>query len=208
MTHLTARARRVTAATLALGALLIAAAPVAATHPQGRYGTIGPVTWADTQAASSVSCVNTTTHVKNGIHYTKLTTLEVRAPMVRPAEGIGAQEVGWRFIVQRHPSSDWSLTGGSWVTTYKSPVQKAAARIDSDAPFTGLSVNVTVPRGNIFDDYSYDVLGKVYWYDDQGRVTGWDKVELSYYDLMFEGRLANRWPNYCAGHGRWTGWPE
>jgi hypothetical protein len=208
MTHLAGTARRATAATIALAALLVAATPVAATHPLGSRGTTGPVTWTDTQAASSVSCINRTTRVKKGIHYVKLDTLEVRPPQVRPSAGIDAQEVGWRFIVQRHPSSDWSLTEGRWKTTYRSPIERATALADADAPFTQQSIRVRVPRGNIYSDYSYHVLGKVLWYDDAGKVVGSDMVELSYYDLIFEGKLANRWPNYCAGHGRWWGWPE
>jgi hypothetical protein len=203
MRTLAGTARRATAAAIAVGALFVGATPVAATHPLGRYGITGPVSWADDQAGSSVSCVNRTMRVKDSVHYVKLDTIEVRAPMVRPSAGIPAQEVGWRFIVQRHPSSDWSLTDGRWVTTYRSPVQKAAARTNFDAPFTTRSVGVKVPTGNVFDDYSYHVLGKVFWYDDRGGVVGSDKVELSYYDLIVEGKVANRWPNYCAGHGRW-----
>ncbi len=76
----------------------------------------------------------------------RLKRLDVRPPRMRSAIA-GLQKVGWRFIVQR------SKDGGPWKVSYRSPIQVATARADSDARFLPMGVNVTVPAASRHENH-------------------------------------------------------
>ncbi len=146
-------------------------------------------------------------HLRNlsvlpGVHKVKLDRIDVRPPIVK---GItDGQQVSWRFIVYRHPSSDASLTGGNWKITYRSPIEKKVATMTVPAVFTPKGVSVSLPAGSREHDSAYEVVVKITWYLPGGGVQGSGKFVLSYYDKIVENQLLQRWPNWCAGRQWWV----
>lgn len=99
----------------------------------------------------------------------KLTYIEVRKPRVNAISG--TQRVGWRFIVQR---TELVAPSAPWVTTYKSPVQRANATVTTIAPFTNMGIKVNLPADSSAEDpgYTYRVRVKMFWYRDDGTTKG------------------------------------
>jgi hypothetical protein len=105
----------------------------------------------------------------------------VNPPNMHAVTGKSNQTVGWRFIVERKICG---LGGcGNWTTTYTSPEQTAETDDSHDAPFTQLSVGVTVPCGHNCSDAgaTYRITEKLIWHKANGAIQGTDRERIYYY---------------------------
>jgi hypothetical protein len=158
--------------------MLVAVSPVAAATELGRSGVVGPHKVVDKQTYAGATC--TYAHVAGRPNNSSLVQISVSSPHVWAVAGAGDQRVGWNFSVQRR---SFGLGGhGSWSTRYTSPRFTEWATHTREADFTSASVKVTVPgSANAEFYFEYRVIVKLFWFGDDGSITGSARKLLLWY---------------------------
>lgn len=178
------------AATLAL---VIGGLPVAAYKHLGTTGTTGTHSLTDTRSSPGADCRYR--FIDRGTAW-ELRRINVRPPNVQASVfHDGNQQVGWRFTVQRRYADAFHEQPGPWEHRYTSPTQKATTDADHDASFSPMDVSVQVPDDASSDVwYRYRVIVKVFWYRDNGSVSGTARMRVEWFKSYFGDDTAKqRW---------------
>jgi hypothetical protein len=156
--------------------MLVAVSPVAAATELGRSGIVGPHKVVDKESSAGAAC--SYAKVKGRPNNLSLVQISVSSPHVWAVSG--DQLVGWNFSVQRR---QFGLGGhGPWSNRYTSPRFTEWATETQEADFTYASVNVTVPgAANMESYFEYRVIVKLFWFGDNGSVTGSARKLLLWY---------------------------
>jgi len=191
-------ARHVLALSAALVAFVLGAAPVAGYEHLGTTGNTGTHSLTDTRSSPGADCVYK--------FFDAGTAWELRRIKVRPPHAQasafhsnGDQQVGWRFTVERRYVD--AFTGaGVWQHRYTSPIQKRMTDADHDASFSAMDVRVNVPDDASSDVwYKYRVVVKVFWYRDNGSVSGTATMRIEWFKSFFGSDTAKQHPT-CRSH--------
>ncbi len=175
-----------------LVALVISAAPVTAYKHLGITGTTGTHSLTDTRSSPGADCRYR--FFDRGTAW-ELRRINVRPPNVQAsAFHEGNQQVGWRFTVDRRQFNAFT-DPGPWKHRYTSPTQKATTDADHDASFSPMDVSVQVPDNSSSDVwYQYRVIVKVFWYSDNGSVSGTARMRVEWFKSYFGNDTAKqRW---------------
>ena len=65
-------------------------------------------------------------------------------------------------------------------TTYRSPIQRSVAQIETAAAFSRMTVAVDTPNDG--RTYNYWVRVKMFWYLRDGNVQGWSLHQADFYN--------------------------
>jgi hypothetical protein len=116
----------------------------------------------------------------------ELYSLEVRPPKVKAIAG--AQQVGWRFIVERRSEDELAGAWFPWVERIRSKIQRRTTDTNTNAPFTWMQADVIVPTNGVNDTprYQYRVLVKMYWFYADGSIEGTATHRVDWYTLAYE----------------------
>lgn len=156
--------------------MLVAVSPVVAATELGRSGVVGPHKVVDKQSYAGAAC--SYAQVAGRPNNLSLVQISVSSPHVWAVSG--EQLVGWNFSVQRR-NFGLGFTG-KWSTRYTSPRFTEWATETREADFTYASVNVTVPgRANAESYFEYRVIVKLFWFGDNGSITGSARKLLLWY---------------------------
>jgi hypothetical protein len=151
----------------ALVAVALNALPTLADTPLGHSGTVGAHSLHDTASSPGVTC---NYGYKVAQDAGKLVKLVVAPPRVHAAAGNSAQEVGWRFTVQRRVQGIGGAT--PWVHRYTSPEMTAVTDDAHNAAFTSASVPVIPGAFLAGGVYQYRVLVSTTWHGSKGGIMG------------------------------------
>jgi hypothetical protein len=174
-------------------ALVVGASSVAAYKHLGTTGNTGTHSLTDTRSAPGAQCIYRFSDVGTAW---KLRRIIVRAPNVQASIfHKGEQQVGWRFRVDRRDADAFHEQPRPWKHRYTSPIQKARTDADRDASFSAMDVPVRVPDDASSDVWShYRVIVEVFWYRDDGGVSGTAKMRVKWFKSHFGDETANqRW---------------
>lgn len=179
-------------------ALVIGASPVAAYKHLGTTGNTGTHSLTDTRSSPGADCVYRFSDVGTAW---ELRRIWVDPPNVQAsAFHEGNQQVGWRFTVERRYSDAFHPQPGPWEHRYTSPIQKRMTDADHDASFSARDVRVHVPDDASSDVWHhYRVIVKVFWYRDNGSVSGTATMRVEWFKSFFGNDTAKqRWS--CRSH--------
>lgn len=186
-----------------IGAIVVSA-PVAAYKHLGTTGNTGTHSLTDTRSRPGASAQYRYSDEKFSW---VLRHLDVRPPNVEATllERKGDQQVGWSFTVDRKLRCLCD-NQGEWEHRYTSPIQKRITDADHDADFTPMGVRVIVPRfsGDPPEHvYYYRVIVNVFWYRNNGTVSGTARMRVEWFKSTMEGDHVEkqRWStqSWCYG---------
>jgi hypothetical protein len=178
-----------------MGLMLLAhamsASPAAAYKHLGANGTTGTHSLTDNRSSPGADCQYR--FFDRGTQW-ELRRINVRPPNVEaaPAQADPEQQVGWNFTVERRKFNAFT-DPGPWVHRYTSPTQKRMTDADHDAEFTPMDVSVQVPDDASSDVwYKYRVVVEVFWYRDNGSVSGSAMMRNMWFKSFFDDDSAKQ----------------
>ena len=155
-----------------------AAQPVLGATDLGHTGTVGLHSLTDTSA--NPAAIGKYKYNRSD-RFGWLVRFWVNPPNMHAVTGKSNQTVGWKYSVQRQICG----LGGcnSWRTTYTSTEQTAVTDDTHNAPFTQMSVGVTVPCGHNCSDAgaTYRITETLIWHKANGTIQGTDRERIYYY---------------------------
>lgn len=162
--------------------LLIAVSPVLADHDLKESSCcglgVGRHYLIDTQSKPGVRCEKFQSDASNPKWWV-MDDLSVRPPKVFGTRN--NQRVGWRFIVLRQKVAYSGETQWPVKVTYRSPIQRSIAQINTPAAFSRMAVPVDTPSDGTSRTYFYWVRIKMFWYLPDGNVQGSSLHEVDFY---------------------------